>query len=476
MILRDIFRSSEASQPQAAITESSELYQELIRQGGYGISNTGKTVTPQTAMRCSAVFACVNVIAQTVAQLPLYLYRREGNRKTHAVDHPLYQLVGNRPNKFHNSFNFREMLTAHQCLRGDSFAFINRIGNGRIYELLPLHPDCVGVNRDPWTWEITYTISQKKGINGVYTPKEVLHVMGMTLNGFKGVTPLTYAREAIGLALATEEHGARLFSNGAQISKVLKHPGKLGDVAYQRMKESLASEFSGVANSNKTMILEEGMGIDSLSMTMEDAQFLETRQYQIPEIARFYRMPLHKIQDLTKATFSNIEHQSMEFLTDTMLPWLTRWEQSLNTQLLTDREQGEYFFKFDLDDLMRADMKSRFEAYSSAITSRIMNPNEAREKEDMNPYVGGDEYINPAITEAAGKESEARAEVEKLFKALADREPPSVIVNQAAITVEPARVDIKNHMPSEFVATKKTVTFERDPETEEIISAQVIEE
>ena len=396
-ILSRIYRN-----PQAAITTSSELYQELLKAGAFASSNSGKSVTPQTAMRCSAVFACVNVISQTVAQLPLNLYQRTPKGKELAKKHPLFNLVGSKPNKFHNSFNFREMLTAHMCLRGNSFAFINRVGNGRVFELVPLSPDAVTVHRDPLTWEVTYTISQTKGITGVYTPAQILHIMGMTLNGYEGVTPVTYAREAIGLSMATEEHGARLFSNGAQISKAFKHPAKLGDVAYTRLKESLSNEFSGVANSNKTIILEEGMDIATLSMTSEDSQFLETRQYQVPEIARFYRMPLHKIQDLTKSTNNNIEHQSLEFLTDTMMPWFVRWEQSLNAQLLLPQEQGEYFFKFDVDDILRADMKSRFEAYSSAITSRVMNPNEVREKEDMNPYEGGDVYENPAISAGQG--------------------------------------------------------------------------
>lgn len=394
--------------PENRIDQSTDWVQDLAIDGGYGNSNSGRSVTPNTAMRTSAVFACVNVISQTVAQLPLPLYRRTATGKELATKHPLFNIVNRRPNKFHNSFNFREMLTAHQCLRGNSFAFINRVGNGRIYELLPLHPDCVGVYRDPWTWEITYTISQKKGIQGVFTPNEVLHVMGMTLNGFKGISPITYAREAIGLALATEEHGARLFSNGAQIAKAFKHPGKLGDVTYERLKKSLSDEFSGVSNSNKTIILEEGMDISTLSMTSDDAQFLETRQYQVPEIARFFRMPLHKIQDMSASTNNNIEQQALEFISDTMLPWFTRWEAALNTQLLTPQEQGEYFFKFDVDEILRADMKSRFEAYSSAITSRIMNPNECREREDMNPYPGGNEYVNPAITPGQGGQNAAK--------------------------------------------------------------------
>lgn len=408
-LLSPIFRTSAADdQPQARIDETTDWVQDLLVDNGYVSSKTGQAVTPQTAMRASAVFACVNVIAQTVAQLPLLLYRRTKNGKELATDHPLFYLLNCKPNSFHNSFNFREMLTAHQALRGNSFAFINRVGNGDIYELLPLHPDTVGVYRDPWTWEVTYQISQKKGIQGRFTPREILHVMGMTLNGFKGVTPITYAREAIGLALATEEHGARLFSNGAQVGKVFKHPQSLSQDAYDRLKTSLATEHAGSANAHKTIILEEGMDIQSISMTMDDAQFLETRQYQVAEIARFYRMPLHKIQDLTRSTNNNIEHQSLEFLTDTMMPWIVRWESSLNTQLLTPKEQKELFFKFDVDDLLRADMKTRFEAYSSGIASRILNPNECREKEDMNPYPGGDKFENPNTTPAQGGQQDAQ--------------------------------------------------------------------
>lgn len=390
------------TQPQAAITESSELYQELMQYGGYGTSNAGKVVSPATAMRCAAVFACVNVISQTVAQLPLYLYRRIGKGKELAKSHPLFNIMNSRPNSFHNSFNFREMMTAHQCLRGNSFAFINRVGNGRIYELLPLHPDNIAVYRDPWTWEITYSVSQKKGINGVYGQKDILHIMGMTLNGFQGVSPITYARETIGLALATEEHGARLFSNGARPSLVVKTPGKISEQTFQQMKSAFYEQMSGVGNSGKPFFAEDGMDVTPLSMTMDDAQFLETRQYQVPEVARFFRMPLHKIQDMSASTNNNIEQQALEFISDTMLPWFNRWEASLNTQLLTPQEQGEYFFKFDVDDILRADMKSRFEAYTSAIASKIFNPNECREKEDMNPYPGGEVYENPNTTPGKG--------------------------------------------------------------------------
>lgn len=394
-------------QPQARIDSSSELFKELMAIGGYGTSKSGITVTPATAMRCSAVFACIKVISETVSQLPIVLYRKKGTSKEKAVDHPLYSLIGLKPNGFNNSMQFREMLTAHYNLRGNSFAFINRVGNGRIYELLPLHPDMVFVNRDPWTWEVTYTISQKKGINGIYGPKYVLHLMGMTLDGYRGLTPLSYARETIGLSLATEKFGGQLFGNGAKPGGILTYPGKFKTADESRNVGLAFDEATNGENAQGTIVLEDGTTWARMSLTSEDSQFLETRQFQVPEIARFWRMPLHKIQDMSASTNNNIEQQALEFLTDCMMPHFVRWEMALNTQLLTVDEQKEYFFKFDVDDILRADMKSRFEAYASAVTSRIFNPNECREKEDMNPYPGGEEYANPAITPGQGGQNAA---------------------------------------------------------------------
>lgn len=386
-------------QPQA-MTEM-EQYVQMIQRGGFNPSNSGKSITPTTAMQCSAVFACVNVISQTLAQLPLNLYRRTTKGKELAKDHPLFYLMAMKPNRFHNSYNYRQFSTAHMCLRGNAYSFKNKVSGGRIYELVPLHPDSVSVLQDPWTGDVTYHVSATKGINGTFTKDQIFHVMGMTLNGYTGVSPITYARESIGLALATEEHGARLFSNGARPTLVVKTPGKISTQTFEQMKAAFYEQMVGVGNSGKPFFAEEGMDVSPLSMSMDDAQFLETRQHQVPEIARFYRMPLHKIQDLTKSTNNNIEHQSLEFVSDTMMPWFVCWEQSMNTQLLTIDEQKEYFFKFDVDDILRADMKSRFEAYASGISSEIFNPNECREKEDMNPYPGGEKYMNRNTKPAA---------------------------------------------------------------------------
>lgn len=397
--------------PQAAI--SSDDIRRALQEAGlsgyssYGTSASGQTVSPATALGVSAVFACVKVISETAGQLPLILYRRTSKGKERAVNHPLYRLIGAKPNGFNNSLAFREMLTAHTCLRGNAFAFITRVGGGRVYELLPIPSDCVGINRDSNTWEVTYTVSQTAGRSGTFTSKEIFHLMGMTLDGYTGVSPLTYARETIGLSLALKQHGARTFRNGARPSGAVTVEQVLKDDAYKRMKNNLDEGYSG-ENVHKTMLLEGGAKFTPISMTSDDAQFIETFNLQTPEIARYYRMPLHKIQDLSRSTNNNIEQQALEFLSDTMAPWLTRWEMSLNTQLLTIDEQKEYYFRFDTDDLIRPDMKSRYEAMASGIASRILNPNECRDWEDLDPYPGGDEYANPAITPGQGGQSGAK--------------------------------------------------------------------
>jgi len=392
--------------PQAAISDD-DIRKMLMEAGvsgygGYGTSSSGATVSPHTAMCVSAVFACVQVISQTVGQLPIVLYRRTPKGKERAVNHPLFHLVGARPNKFNHSMAFREMLTAHTCLRGNGFAFINRVGGGRIYELLPLEASAVGINRDPRTWEITYTVSQKDGINGIYGPKDIFHLMDMTLNGYSGVSRLTYARESVGLSMSTEKFGAQLFKNGAKMGGILKYGKFFKDAETGRKVAESFDDRTNGENAHRTILLEDGLEWEKITMTSEDAQFLATRQFQIPEIARFYRMPLHKIQDMSASTNNNIEQQALEFLSDTMAPWLERWCQSMNTQLLTESEQKEYYFKFDIDDLLRPDMKSRYEAYASGIASRILNPNECRDWEDLDPYPEGNVYANPAITPGQG--------------------------------------------------------------------------
>lgn len=376
--------------------------------GSYGTSSSGVAVSPQTAMCVSAFFACVLVISQTAAKLPLVLYRKTAKGKEPAVNHPLYSLVGAKPNSFNNSQSFREMLTAHTCVRGNGYAFITRVGNGRVYELLPLETSAVGVNRDPRTWAITYTVSQKDGINGTYGPENIFHLMDMTLNGYQGLSRISYARETVGLTAAAEKFGAKSFKTGAKPSGVYNSQKVLKDDAFERLKNHLNEGFSG-DNAHSAMITEGGDTWTPTQMSNDDLQYMALRAFQVPEIARFFGMPLHKIQDMSASTNNNIEQMALEFYTDCMMPWLVRWESALNTQLLTAQEQKEYFWKHDVDEILRADMKSRFEAYASGIASEILNPNECREWEDLDAYDGGEKYMNrntkPAPPVGEGKKN-----------------------------------------------------------------------
>ncbi len=395
MILDRIFR------PRAS-AGSSALGQLLTMGAG---SASGISVTPDSAMRASAVYACVKVISESVAQLPLILYRRTTNGgregKERATDHPLSRVVSIKPNSLQTSFGMREMMTAHTALRGNSYAFINRVGTGKIAELIPFHPDNVTVKLDPSGSRI-YEVKTEGKPAKPFQQQDIFHLPGLSLNGWQGVSVLGYARETIGLAMATEKHGAKLFSNGAKMGGILTYPGRWKDPETGRkVAASFDAETSG-DSAHGTVVLEEGMKWEKVTMTSDDAQFLETRKFQVPEIARFFRMPLHKIQEMGGATFSNIEQQALEFLTDCIMPWLCRWEQTLNTSLLTEKEQSEFYFEFLVDGLLRGDIQSRYEAYSRGILSGFMTRNEVRARENLNWLDGLDEPLYPTNMALAG--------------------------------------------------------------------------
>ncbi len=396
---------SELFQPQALSLDSPALA-ELIRSAGGYSSATGMSINPETAMRQAAVYGCVKVLAEDVGQLPLNMFQRtfkagrEGRER--AVKHPQYPMMKLRPNGFMTSFNFREMLTAHNALRGNSFAEIIRIGP-KVKALHPIHPDSVEIKCDN-SWDIKYHVRDISGRTRILDRSEVLHICGMTLNGYSGVSPIAYARETIGLAMATEKYGAQVFKNGAKMGGLLMYPGKFkSSETGQKVAESFDQASSG-ENSHKTVLLEEGLKWEKISMTSDDAQFLETRKFQIPEIARFFRMPLHKIQEMERATFSNIEQQSLDYVISTLGPWICRWEQALNLALLTEKEQEEYYFEFNVDGLLRGDIKSRYEAHSRGILAGFLNRNEARQMENRDSVEGLDEFLTPTNMALAGSE------------------------------------------------------------------------
>jgi HK97 family phage portal protein len=378
--------------------------------GGYPEASSGERVSPETAMRTSAVYSCVGLIAETVGMLPLKLYRRlEGGGKEEAADHPLHRMMHRRPNAWQTAMEFREMGTQHLCLRGNFYAFKVTAG-GRVRELLPLLPQWVSVEQKE-DWELLYTITwgARNGVKRVekVPAGNVMHIRYRTLDGILGLNPIAYARETIGLAMAAEKHGARLFKNGAKPLGVIKHPKVMTEQAQERFKKNWQEAYSG-EGLFKTAILEEGMEYEPLSMSNQDAQFLESRKFQVEDIARIYRVPLPLIQHTEKSTSwgTGIEQLILGFIKFTMLPWFTRWEGTLERDLLRAEEQGSLFFEFLVDGLERGDFKGRYEGYEKAIQNGIMSPNEVRGKENLNPREGGDEYLRPKnIGKDTGKDA-----------------------------------------------------------------------
>jgi HK97 family phage portal protein len=380
---------------------------------------SGQIVTSDTAMRVSAVYACVTVLSQTLAMLPKYIkqVRPDGGLDIFP-NHRLYKQIHNRPNRWQSSFEYFEMMEGHRLLRGNAYArIITNPGRG-INELVPMHPDRVwpfiitpnGVTYymydnspcPPPGSKLYYQYFPINGDTEVLLAEEVHVIRGYSTNGIVGLNPITkVAREAIGLAMATEETGARLFSNGAQISKVFTHPAKMSDAVYDRMKKQLNTEFAGAHNANKTMILEEGMDITSLSMTMNDAQFLETRKFQIEDIARIFNVPLILIGAGDKAaTFASAEQFFMSFKVHTLQPNVTRWEAAMERDLLYPSEMNQIKIDMDIDSMMRGDAQTRSTYLRTRFNMASMTPNQIRLYENENPQDGDESdllYIQGAM-------------------------------------------------------------------------------
>jgi HK97 family phage portal protein len=374
---------------------------ELIRIFG-AESVSGVRVTPENALNVTAVLSCVKVLAETIASLPLRVYRKTPAGRVEVSNHPAYSLVKNEPNKVMTSFEFREMLQGHLALRGNAFAYIRRDAAYSPIELIPMKPESVEL----WRFDDGSIGYRYQG--QILGPADVLHLKGLSSDGYRGLSPITMMREAIGLTMAAEGHGGRLFSQGAQPSGVLEHPGQIGPEASKALREGFDARNSG-ANSGRTIVLEEGMKWHATSMNSDDAQYLETRKFQIAEIARAFRVPPHMVGDLERSTFSNIEHQGIEFVTHTIRPWVVRWEQSLDRVLLTEEEKkAGFYFGFNLNALQRGDQKSRYEAYAIGRNWGWLSADDIRRLEDMNdlPDNQGSVYLTPMNMVAAGEKPE----------------------------------------------------------------------
>lgn len=374
----------------------------------FGRTTSGKPVNERTAMQTTAVYACVRILAEAVASLPLhvYEYQDDGGKKL-VHDHPLYYLLHDEPNPEMTSFVFRETLMSHLLIWGNAYAQIIRDGAGRVLGLYPLLPDKMDVQRDD-RGNIYYVYSRNSDESPMFKEygdirlkaEDVLHIPGLGFDGLIGYSPIAMAKNAVGMTLACEEYGASFFANGANPGGVLEHPGVLKDPS--KVRESWNSVYRGVNNAHKIAVLEEGMKYQQIGIPPEEAQFLETRKFQINEIARLYRIPPHMVGDLDKSSFSNIEQQSLEFVKYTLDPWVIRWEQSLQRSLLLPGEKGKYFIKLNVDGLLRGDYQSRMNGYAVGRQNGWFSANDIREMENMNPIPdeqGGNLYlINGAMT------------------------------------------------------------------------------
>ena len=397
--LRSLFRSRD--QPKDSLNGS--RYSFL-----FGGTSSGKPVNETTAMQMTAVYSCVRILSETVAGLPLNVYRyNDSGGKEKAFKHPLYRLLHDEPNPEMTSFAFRETLMSHLLLWGNAYAQIIRNARGEVIALYPLMPSKMTVDRDQ-NGRLFYLYQRGsedptalgKSSQVTLSPSDVLHIPGLGFDGLIGYSPIAMAKNAIGLAIATEEYGAKFFANGAAPAGVLEHPGTIKDPL--RVKESWNSAYQGSSNAHKIAVLEEGMKYTPIGIAPEQAQFLETRKFQINEIARIFRVPPHMLADLEKSSFSNIEQQSLEFVKYTLDPWVVRWEQSMWRVLFSESEKPEYFIRFNVDGLLRGDYASRMSGYATARQNGWMSANDIRELENLDRIssdLGGDLYlINGAMT------------------------------------------------------------------------------
>ena len=341
----------------------------------FGSSASGKSVNPRNAVQVSTVYACVRVIAETIASLPVGVYEATENGSQKSVTHPLYRLLHDEPNPEMSSFVWRETMLSHLLLWGNSYSQIIRSGKTSILGLYPLLPDRMEVDRDS-SGRLTYSYTTTEGGAVQLNPEDVLHIPGLGFDGIMGYSPIALEKNAIGLGIAAEEYGSKFFQNGARPSGILTHPNTVRDP--KRLRESWNATYGGSSNGAKVAILEENMSFTPISLPNNEAQFLEMRKFQVEEICRIFRVPPHLIGDLSRSTFANIEHQSIDFAMHTIRPWLVRIEQAMNRALFSENEKGRFYVQFNIDGLMRGDYKSRMEGYAIARQNGWMSANDIR--------------------------------------------------------------------------------------------------
>ena len=368
-------------------------------------SKTGIAVTENTAMQLSAVFGAVRVISETMATLPWSVKQTADGIVQDAEGHPINKLI-HHPNAMMTDFTFRETCQAHLCLHGNAFIAIKRDAAGNPIQLIPIHPDRVQVK--VYKEEKFYQVDKKE----TFDDSEMIHIVGLGFDGVVGKSVIECARESIGLGLAADQFGGSFFGNGANISAVLTHPARLSDEAYKRLMRSWSQRNTGLNNSHKTAILEEGMNVTKLSVSPQDSQFISTRKFGVEDIARFFRLPLAYLGSMDQSsTRANVEEQGIIFSRNTMLPWVKRWEAELNRKLFVG--DSDYYIRFEMDGLLRGDIKSRYQSYAVARQWGFLSANDIRRFENMEPIDGGNVYLQPLnMTDVSANVNDANDAVE----------------------------------------------------------------
>lgn len=385
---------SRASQMTSTLSSPSQWLLDLFNP----TTSSGVNVNSISAMQHTAVWTCINILSQSIAVLPLSLYKREIKNKksisTKAYNHSLFSILHDEPNSEMTSFSWRIAAMTHLGTKGNHYSQIIRTTGAKVVGIYPLLPEKMRVVRLE-SGSLAYLYSSTQYGEVPLNSDEILHFKGMTLDGIVGMNPIEHNRNTIGLSMAMEEFGGTYFKNGANGGGVLQTDKSLSDEAFNRLKKDWASKYAGLVNANKPIILEEGLKWEKLAISNEDSQFLQSRKFQKSEIASIYRIPPHMVNEMDSATFANIEHQSMQFVIDAVMPWVVSMEQEMNRKLLSTSEKSNYYVKFNLSALLRGDTKTRYEAYGAGIKDGWMTRNEAREMEDLNPIEGLDDPLYP---------------------------------------------------------------------------------
>ena len=393
-LLRRIFKPKEQQEQRAMTTRDPEGWRDILGP----LTSSGVHVTPTTALGVPAALRAVTLLSGAVASLPLKVYRRTSDGREPAADSMAYKLLHEAPNPMQTPFTFKELIMNHLLLSGNFIAYIDWQG-GKPAALWPMDPAAVTIDQDRDTGAVTYRVSTAKG-QQILRPNEVLHILGMTLDGVRGLSPITLARESLGGAIAELEHGQSFFKNGAAVGGVLEHPGHLGPEAAETLRQSWRDKYSGPNNAGKVAVLEEGMEFKPVALSNKDSQWLESRQVSVLDVARIFGVPPALLGHLEKASYSSQEAQNLEFLTHSLRPWLSRIEQAVNRAILG----GDLYAEFTTGDMVRTTLDKRYNAYRVALAAGFMTVNEVRQLENLPAVAGGDDLYRPLNMGLLGEE------------------------------------------------------------------------